>query len=212
VSANRERVHLQYQDFETQTHAARLGMWLVVISEVLLFSGLFTLYASYRAAHPHAFAAAARHTSLWLGTTMTYLLITSSLFVALGVRAVRVGGPGRSERWLGLAIAAGVTFLAMKGYEYAQHLREGIAPGVYYTFEGLPGAGASAFFTLYYLTTGLHAVHVLVGLLVLSVAVWGVRTGRFDEAYATPVELGGMYWHLVDAIWLFLWPMFYLMR
>ncbi|MEZ4333607.1 MAG: cytochrome c oxidase subunit 3 [Myxococcota bacterium] len=206
------RLRDHFQDLGRQTHAARLGMWLVVISEVLLFGGLFALYGSYRAAHAAGFRAAAGETALALGTLMTYLLIVSSLFVALAVQAIRRGAGRRAAAWLGWAAVLGVVFLGLKGWEYASHLRAGLAPGIYYDHPALEGGGPKLFFTLYYLMTGLHALHVAVGVgLLLSLAVLA-RRGRFDAAYHTPVELGGMYWHLVDAVWVFLWPLFYLLR
>lgn len=206
------RTHLQYESFEAQTHAARLGMWLFLVSEILLFSGLFVLYASYRTASPEAFAEAARHSKLWLGTGMTFLLLTSSFTVALGVYAVRHGRERQGARWLGVSAALGVAFLALKLHEYSLHAKEGLLPGVYYRSETLPDPAANAFFTLYYFMTGLHGLHVLGGVAALAACAWAVRSGRVDRRYPTPAELSGMYWHLVDAIWLFLWPMFYLMR
>lgn len=206
------RVHIQYASFEAQTHAARLGMWLLLVSEVLLFGGLFTLYASYRTAHPEVFGEAVRHGKIYLGTAMTFLLITSSLTVALAVHAVREDARGRAVRWLAATLLLGTAFLGLKGYEYALHVREGALPGVYYHFETLRDPAANVFYTLYYFMTGLHALHVLGGLAYLAGVAWAVRRGRVHARYATPAELGGLYWHLVDMIWMFLWPLFYLMR
>lgn len=205
-------VHLQYESFESQTHAARLGMWLFLVSEILLFAGLFVLYASYRAAHPQVFAQAVGHAKIFLGTAMTFLLVTSSLTATLAVDAVREDRARRALGWLGATVGLGVIFLALKGTEWAMHLGEGARPGIYYAFEKLPVAGGNAFYTLYYMTTGLHALHLAGGILFLAGMVWAVRRGRVHARYPTPLELGSLYWHLVDVIWMFLFPMFYLMR
>jgi cytochrome c oxidase subunit 3 len=202
----------QYQDLEQQAHAATLGMWCVLVSEILLFSALFALYAAYRLEYPDAFRAAARHTALALGTAMTVLLLSSSLLVALGVDAARRGAGRVCGLWLGGGAACGVVFLVLKAIEYREHLREGLAPAGLYASTELRGRGAELFFSLYYAATGLHAIHVGVGIAVLAVVAWLAHSGRIDARHPAPVELGGMYWHLVDAIWLFLWPLFYLLR
>lgn len=206
------RVHVQYASFESQTHAARLGTWLLLVSEVLLFAGLFTLYASYRTAYPQVFAEAVGHARLYLGSAMTLLLVTSSLTVALAVHELRSGAARGAGRWLLATLGLGALFLALKGYEYHTHVQEGALPGVHYHFEKLQEPGAALFFTLYYLMTGLHALHVAAGLLYLCGVAWAIRRGRVSARYPTSLEMGGLYWHLVDVIWLFLWPLFYLMR
>jgi cytochrome c oxidase subunit 3 len=212
VTRRESRLQLQFESLEKQTHAARLGMWLFLASELLLFSALFTLYASYRAAYPRSFHEGVAHTRFASGAAMTVVLITSSLTVALAVDAIRRGRRGACLAWLGGCIGLGLLFLGLKAAEYADHLSHGIRPGVHYVYAELPERGAALFFTLYYLMTGLHAVHVIAGLIVLAVVGVGVRRGRYDAGYHTPVELGGLYWHLVDIIWLFLWPVFYLMH
>jgi cytochrome c oxidase subunit 3 len=187
-------------------------MWLFLASEVLLFSPLFALYASYRAGAPESFAEAVRHTSPPLGAAMTAILLTSSLAVALALRAMR-GGRGRAcVAWLLCCIALGAAFLGVKVVEYHDHAVHGLLPGVYYGSAELTGRAPIVFFTLYYVMTGLHGLHVLVGLFVLGLVAVAVRRGRYDATYHTPLELGGLYWHLVDIIWMFLWPMFYLMH
>lgn len=211
-AAAKERLQDHYQDLERQKHAAQLGMWVFLASEVLFFTGLFTLYAAYRATYPKAFSEAVHHTDLWLGTANTYVLIGASLLVALGVHAIRHDRARTASRLLAWAALLGVLFLGLKLGEYFHHFREGIYPGSYYAFEELPGRGARSFFTLYYLMTGLHAFHVIGGIGVLSWLSWRARRGAYSSVWHTPLELGGMYWHFVDLVWLFLWPMFYLMK
>ena len=201
-----------FEDLEKQTHAARLGMWAFLGSETLLFAALFGLYTSYRAMYPEDFTAAAAHNSLWIGTVNTLILITSSLTVALSVNAVRASR-ARAAGWLILvSILFGMAFLALKAVEYRQHIHEGILPGASYAFHELPGAGANRFFTLYYLLTGLHALHVIAGMALLGWVAYGCFREKYAAEYHTPVELGGLYWHLVDVIWIFLWPLLYLTR
>jgi cytochrome c oxidase subunit 3 len=206
------RLQPHFEDLAKQTHAARLGMWAFLASEVLFFGALFTLFASYSAEYGEVFRQAARHTDLILGSINTGVLITASFLVALAVAAVRADRARRAS-WLLLGAAAlGVLFLVLKGIEYARHFGDGIYPGVYYHYAALPQDGAKIFFTLYYFMTGLHAVHVLVGVLLLCVLAWMARRGSFSPRWHTPLELGGLYWHLVDVVWIFLWPIFYLLR
>ncbi|WP_437668712.1 cytochrome c oxidase subunit 3 family protein [Sorangium sp. So ce131] len=206
------RLAMQFEDLEKQTHAAHFGMWIFLASEVLLFAGLFGLYAAYRAMFGAEFSAGIAHNSAPIGTANTAILLTSSLLVALSVYAVRLDNPARAGRLLVGAIALGLAFLTLKGVEYAAHFREGIFPGAAYRFAELPTDGAKMFFTTYYLTTGLHAVHVTAGLVVLGWLAWGCFRRRYGAGNETHVELGGLYWHLVDVIWIFLWPMLYLMH
>lgn len=203
----------QYQDREQQRHAAELGMWVFMASEVLFFSGLFVLFVAYRFEYGDVFRQAAGHTDLALGTANTFILLTSSLFVALSVHGVRRNWrPSRVTWLLSGTIALGVLFLALKLLEYAHHFREGFYPGPSYANAELPGRGARVFFDLYYAMTGLHAVHVTIGLVLMAWLIGLMRRGRLDAGYCTPLELGGIYWHFVDIIWVFLWPMFYLSR
>jgi cytochrome c oxidase subunit 3 len=204
------RLHEQFEDLEKQGHAARLGMWTFLASEMLLFAGLFALYATYRAVYRADFHAAAGEMSLLLGTANTYVLITSSLSVALAVWAARAGRPGLVVAMLGVTILFGLAFLVLKGVEYSAHFARGIYPGQAYASLELPQSGAKIFFTLYYFMTGLHALHVIAG---LGVLVWCLRRAlraAFTAEHHTGLELGAMYWHLVDLIWIFLWPLLYL--
>lgn len=206
--------HLQahFEDLSKQTHAARLGMWVFLASEILFFGALFTLYAGYRGEYPAAFREAAGHTDLLLGSANTVILITASFLVALAVSAVRVARDRRASFLLVAAACLGLIFLLLKGLEYSHHFAHGIYPGIYYHDARLPGDGAKIFFTLYYLMTGLHAVHVMGGIVVLLLLARSTHRGRYTPEWHTPLELGGLYWHLVDVVWIFLWPIFYLIR
>lgn len=204
------------EHFATRAHqeaAAELGMWTFLSSETLLFAGLFGLYASYRAAYPAAFRAGMAHMAHGLGALNTFVLLTSSLSAAVSVSALRAGLRRLSLGLLAVTAALGVAFLAVKGVEYADHFREGMVPGgrTGFFLENAVG-GLPIFVTLYFLMTGLHALHVTGGVALLC--VMGVRVARsgITPEVPYPLELAVLYWHLVDVIWVFLWPMFYFGR
>lgn len=201
-----------YAQEATRSGALHLGMWVFLGSETMLFAGLFGLYAGYRGMYPDVFAKAAAHNEEWIGSVNTYILITSSFFVAWAIHLLRLGRRGASLLSLGLVIALGVAFLGLKSLEYYHHLSEGIAPGVYYAFEELSAPGAAIFFTLYYFMTGLHALHVIAGLVFLCWLVRGVYRRTVTPERHVVLELGGLYWHLIDIVWIFLWPLLYLLE
>ncbi len=198
-----------FENLEKQTHAARLGMWLFLSTEVLLFTALFAAYSVYRYLFGADFAEASRHLQTWIGLVNTLILVTSSFTVALGLhRATRGDGKGTRAYFL-VSVAFGLLFLFFKYVEYAHHFHTGELPGRYYSGE-LEGPGVPMFFVLYFLITGLHGIHVIAGMTVLSIV--GLRAGRgaYDRTYHVPVELAGLYWHLVDIIWIFVFPLIYL--
>jgi cytochrome c oxidase subunit 3 len=207
MSAEEEDI---YAEPGGRAHALHLGMWTFLGSETLLFAGLFALYTAYRSIYPAEFAAAVHHNNAALGTANTVILLTSSFLVAAAVHHVRRGHRKWTVASLIGAIVLGLGFLCVKFFEYSDHLHEGIAPGHHYTSVDLPAVGSRTFFTLYYAMTGLHALHVVAGLAILgwlAVRVWRRRT---TPGHATELELGGLYWHLVDVVWIFLWPLLYL--
>jgi cytochrome c oxidase subunit 3 len=210
--ARSRRVHFQYDSLERQHATAQLGMWVFLGSESLLFAGLFALYAAYRFAYPAEFHAASAHANLLIGTINTYILLTSSLTMALAIHATKQGNRRRTVALLAITIALGLAFDALKLVEYAGHLREGLAPGSYYSFGELPAHGVVLYVTLYYLLTGLHALHVTGGVVVLIWLAVRARRGDFTPQSHIALELGGLYWHLVDLVWIFLWPLLYLIR
>jgi cytochrome c oxidase subunit III len=193
-----------------QTYAARFGMWLFLATEVLLFAGLFVGYATYRFAYPQTFALASRHLDLTMGTINTVVLITSSLTVALAIHYVRVAKPKVAVGLLLFTLLCACAFLVIKYFEYEHKFHEGTLPGRFYTYGGLQTEGAPMFYSVYFLSTGLHALHVIIGMIVLAWVTFHTARGRFSPVYYTPLELGGLYWHLVDLIWIFLFPLLYL--
>jgi cytochrome c oxidase subunit 3 len=197
--------------FEKEAHATRFGMWIFLASEMLLFAGLITLYSAGRVLHPEAFDEGIGHNLRWLGSINTLVLITSSFTAALAVHAAKALKRGSTLRMLGATAVLGLAFLGFKSYEYAQHLLEGAGPGgETHFFAAHPTPGLPLFFSLYYLTTGAHAVHVIVGLIVICVLMTKVFRRVLEPRLSHHVELGALYWHLVDVIWIFLWPLYYL--
>jgi len=204
------RLAHHFRSIETQRQAERLGMWLFLATEVLLFAGLFCGYALYRFLYSETFHLASAHLDAGLGTVNTVVLISSSLTVALAHHFAHQGRSRLAGVLLFVSVLAGLAFLGIKAVEYGHKFEEGLLPGRYFHNPELTAPGASMFFTLYFLTTGLHAFHVIVGMGVLT---WiGVRAwrGEFHENHSMPVELAGLYWHLVDLVWIFLYPLLYL--
>jgi cytochrome c oxidase subunit 3 len=204
-------VHEQFEDIEQQGDAARLGLWVFLASEVVLFSGLFVLYIALRIEHHAAFQEGIKHATKTLGSINTAVLLVSSGFVAYAMHVLRQGRVNLAAALTGVTILLGFVFLAIKLTEYAAHAHEGILPGGRgHFFQEHPDPGLPPFWTLYYTMTGLHALHVLVGVSVLSVMVLGMVFGSVTERTAYRLECGATYWHLVDLFWIFLWPIFYL--
>jgi cytochrome c oxidase subunit 3 len=205
-----------FDDIETQNHAVRLGMWLFLGTEVLLFAGIFLGYTVYRWLYHPTFHAASRHLSLALGGINTVVLITSSFTVALGYHAIKEGKARKCAAYMAFTIACAGVFLLIKYFEYAHKFHEGQLPGRFYTYEGLVAAdgsplpGGNIFFAVYFLGTGLHAFHVIVGASILAWLTRRVIKGKYGPEYYVPVELGALYWHLVDLVWIFLFPLLYL--
>lgn len=200
----------QYASIERQSLALRFGMWVFLASELLLFSGFFALYGAYRAMYSHDFAEAVKHNTIAYGTVNTYVLLTSSLTVALSVRAVRRGALRTATWLLGITAVLGFAFLAIKTAEYVVHIHEGALWGLSYHFAEAPTDGGARFFTLYWITTGAHALHVTGGIGVLLWLTWHCAHGHYTADYHPKFEMATLYWHFVDVMWIFIWPIFYL--
>jgi cytochrome c oxidase subunit 3 len=198
-----------YVEAEQQRAADFLGMYVFLASEVMLFGGLFAALSLYRAEHPAAAAEAAHHLDLWLGTANTAVLLTSSLFVALAVVFAKGGRKQISAAWLIGAAMLGLAFLAIKGVEYRTEYFEGLMPSAG-PLSPLAARPANLFIDLYFVATGLHGIHLTIGVVVLVVAA--LRQLRATDPTPIVVEITGLYWHLVDVIWLFLFPVLYLAR
>ncbi|MEW6051534.1 MAG: cytochrome c oxidase subunit 3 family protein [Candidatus Zixiibacteriota bacterium] len=199
-----------FSDGEQQKEAAKLGMWLFLLTEVLLFGGLFCTYAIYRSWNPDMFHNAHKVLSLPLGTINTIVLITSSVTMALAIRSMQLANKKQTMWYLATTLLLAGTFLVIKYFEYAHKIHEGQLPGRFYTFQGIEGTNPHVFFSVYFMMTGLHGIHVIGGMTVIGWLLYRTSKNHFSAAYYTPIEMTGLYWHLVDLIWIFLFPLFYL--
>lgn len=200
----------QFDDAVQQREAATLGMWSFITTEILFFGVLFAGYTFCRVKFPEAFEEGSRHTDLLLGSVETADLLISSCAIAVAVREVQLGGQRLAAWLIALTATLGAAFLVMHGFEYASEYHEGLMPAIHYTQTG-PGAKAmQLFFCLYYFITLFHSLHVTIGVVVLIVMARRTHRGDFDQAYHTPLELTALYWHLVDVVWIFVFPLMYL--
>jgi cytochrome c oxidase subunit 3 len=199
----------QFDDLEQQETAATTGMWVFVATEVLFFGGLFLAYVVFRTTYPRAFAVGSSHTDVLFGTINTAILLTSSFTMALAVKFAGIGDARRIALLLAATITMGVIFLGFKAIEYNKHIHEHLFPGDFRNDLGKP---VELFFWLYFVMTGLHAIHVFIGICVLTVIALLAIGGRFSAEYHTPVKIAGLYWHFVDVVWVFLYPLFYLIH
>lgn len=199
-----------FSDANQQLESARLGMWLFLLTEILLFGGLFCFYAIYRAWYPEMFVNAHQYLDVTMGAVNTVVLITSSVTMALAIRSIQLNRKKATVTLLVVTIILAAVFLVIKYFEYSHKFHLGQLPGKFYTFDGIEGSNPHVFFSVYFLMTGLHGIHVLGGIGVISWLVARTNRGDFSSEYYTPVELTGLYWHLVDLIWIFLFPLLYL--
>jgi len=204
------------EQFETeaqQKDASTLGMWIFLITEVMFFGGLFLAYMVYRRLYPDIFAIASSSLNVYIGAANTVVLLCSSLTMVLAVRAAQLGRTRAIVLFLVLTLLLGGVFLGVKAYEWNEKFVEHHIPGPSFHFEGLgpdQQGHAQLFFSLYFAMTGLHALHMVIGAGLLAMLIWQARRGRFTAEYMTPVDLIGLYWHFVDIIWIFLFPLLYL--
>jgi cytochrome c oxidase subunit 3 len=215
----RHRLEEQYRDLEQQQEVAALGMWVFLATEVLFFGTLFLGVYVYRIQYGPAFEKGAEKLNWIIGGVNTIVLLVSSLFMALGVHAARLGHRKQVVGWLLLTATLGVLFLCLKGLEYYTDYRDNLIPGwkfddkEWVTKEGLSPSQVphvKLFLLFYWIMTGLHALHVTVGIAVVLVVAWLAQRGHFSEAYYSPVDVAGLYWHFVDIVWIFLLPTLYL--
>jgi cytochrome c oxidase subunit 3 len=200
----------QFDSLDDQKEAATLGMWVFLVTEVLFFGGLFLTYAVYRSWYPQAFAASSRELDVTLGTINTAVLITSSLTMALAVHAAQLGRRTLLMTFLVATMILGGVFLGIKSVEYYDKFVAHHVPGPGFLFEKDYARNAQIFFSLYFLMTGLHAAHMIIGLGIMSVMLWWAWRGTVTAEYYSPIEISGLYWHFVDIVWIFLFPLLYL--
>jgi cytochrome c oxidase subunit III len=205
------RPQIQFATLEQQGDTAELGMWVFLVNETLFFGALIFTYYLYRLSYPLAFAAAAKDAVLWCGSVNLAILVTSSLTIVLAINGAAQGERRQMVAWLIATLALGIAFLGIKGYEYYLDFQDKVVPVLNY--ESKPGEGAAGqlFWVFYWIATGLHAIHLLIGIgLVLYMLLWRIRRGEITPAYYAPLEVVGIYWSFVDTVWLFLYPCIYL--
>jgi cytochrome c oxidase subunit 3 len=196
--------HAAHRDYS----GAKLGMWLFLFTELLLFSGLFLLYAVYLKRYPQEFAAGGKQLDWTLGTANTAILLTSSLFAAMSVSAVQRAELRRAMGLIGGTILCAASFMAIKYVEWSAKIGHGIYPGSAHLKTGAPGE--SVFFSLYFMTTGIHGLHVVIGAGLLTWIAARIKGGSVNAENYILLENGALYWHLVDLIWIFIFPLYYL--
>ncbi len=201
----------QFDDLEQQHEAGNLGMWVFLATEILFFGGLFASYTIYRSLYLPAFEAGSHHLDVRFGALNTAVLITSSLTMALAVHAAQTGKRKQLITYLVLTMLLGALFLGIKlvfewGYDYREHL----VPGIDFVYRGHITPKVELFFLFYFFMTGMHALHMVIGLGIMTYLVIQARRGRFTPEYYSPVEVSGLYWHFVDIVWIFLFPLLYL--
>jgi cytochrome c oxidase subunit 3 len=199
-----------FDDLDQQHSAATLGMWVFLVTEIMFFGGLFVGYTVYRWKYPQAFAAASHEVDLLLGTINTAVLIGSSLTMAMAVYFAQSGARKALILCLILTMVLGSVFLGIKFVEYSHKFEHRLIPGGAFEFHGAFPQQAQLFFLFYFVMTGMHALHMIVGLGLLAVLVLQARRNRFSPAHYAPVEITGLYWHFVDIVWIFLFPLLYL--
>jgi cytochrome c oxidase subunit 3 len=215
--AHGEDPHHQHHftTMEQQFDTAKLGVWLFIATEILLFGGLFVGFGMMQTRYPQEFVEAHEHLKRWQGALNTVVLLVSSFTMVLAVQSAKDNKKGKTVGFLALTIVCACIFLVVKYFEYAHKFEEGWLPGKYYHAVGdaIPGShGYATFFSFYFMMTGLHGIHIVVGIGVLSWILMRAKRGEFSKAYYTPVELVGLYWHVVDMIWIYLFPLYYLIQ
>ncbi len=210
-----------FENMEQQREAGTLGMWVFLVTEIMFFGGMFLAYTLYRSKYPEAFAVASNHLDIKLGAINTAVLILSSFTMAMAVFSTQLGRLKAQIIYLTLTIALGLVFLGIKAVEYHEKYIDHLIPGTL-----IPGdpfnphlelpAGVSMrqvelFYWIYFAMTGMHAVHMIIGIGLLSVLLYFSAKGRYSPEYHSPIEVSGLYWHFVDIVWIFLFPLLYLL-
>ena len=202
------------EQFETpaqQKEASTLGMWIFLVTEIMFFGGMFLAYTVYRSLYPNVFSMASNTLNMVIGAVNTAVLLCSSFTMVLAVRSAQIGNRKALILFLILTMLFGMAFLGIKAYEWNEKFVEHHVPGPTFHLEGTPMQGqAQLFFSLYFAMTGVHALHMVVGVGIMLTLLFQAYAGRYTPDYYTPVDIGGLYWHFVDIIWIFLFPLLYL--
>ena len=198
-----------FDDAHQEFESAKIGMWAFLAQEVLFFSGLFVAYIVFRYLYPEMFVEAHRHLSWKLGATNTVILIISSFTMVMSVRSAQLSQKKETLNYLIATLIFAGCFMVIKGFEYASKIHHGLLPAKWFSAEGMSET-LHLFYGIYFMLTGVHGLHVLVGMGLITWLIIRTKRGEFYSEYYTPLEMVGLYWHLVDLIWIFLFPLLYL--
>jgi cytochrome c oxidase subunit 3 len=201
----------QFDDRVQQKDAVTLGMWAFLVQEVLFFGGLFTGYTVYRSYYPEAFMAGSHHLVIFWGGLNTAVLITSSLTMALAVNAAQNSKRSHLVGYLTATLFLGCVFLGVKVIEYKAKFDDHLIPGYDFHWDGPLANSVQIFYSFYFVMTGMHALHMIIGAAVITPLIILAIRGRFSKDYYSPIEMFGLYWHFVDIVWIFLFPLLYLL-
>jgi len=200
----------QFEDIGQQYDATTFGMWVFLAQEILFFGAIFCAYAVYRFKYPEAYSEGAHELNLWLGGTNTVVLIGSSLTMALGVRAAQLGRNKSVFNWLFLTLILGFVFMGIKAVEYHEKWVKYHVPGLHWFYTGPNAKPIQIYFSVYFAMTGMHALHMIVGAGLLLFFMYKAWNNTYSKQFYGPIEIMGLYWHFVDIVWIFLFPMLYL--
>ena len=201
----------QFDDRAQQKNAVTLGMWAFLAQEVLFFGGLFTGYTVYRSYYPDAFIAGSHLLDIRLGGFNTVVLIASSLTMALAVNAAQNSKRRPLVGYLVATLVLGCVFLGVKVIEYTDKFTHHHVPGYDFQWDGLLANSVQIFYSFYFVMTGMHALHMIIGVAVITPLIIKAARGHFSKDYYSPIEMFGLYWHFVDIVWIFLFPLLYLL-
>ncbi len=211
ASAHHPALQHHFHNLAQQKESATLGMWAFLVTEILFFGALFATYVIYRMRFPGVFAEASHHLQVGWGAFNTGVLICSSLTMALAIWAAQVNKRKAIVVYLLLTILLGGIFLGVKAVEYSHKFHDNLVPGPNFEFAGSNPQAAEIFFSLYFLMTGIHAAHMVIGIGLLTYLLFPAWKGRYDADWHNPLEMTGLYWHFVDIVWIFLFPLLYLL-
>jgi len=200
----------QFDTIEQQREANLLGMWSFLVTEVMFFGGLFAAYCVYRYMYPQTFIAGSHHMNVWAGTINTAILLTSSFTMVLAVHFAKEGRMKPLMWSLIITLVFGFAFLGIKAVEYNEKFHHGLMIGKLFTYDGPDAGNMHLFMCIYFFMTGLHAIHVIIGMGIMAVLAVMAYRNCFTGGRYMPIEITGLYWHFVDLIWVFLFPLFYL--
>jgi cytochrome c oxidase subunit 3 len=204
-----EHAH-HFDSIEHEFEAGKLGMWLFLVTEIMTFGGLFVAFGIYHYLYPEMFREAHHHLNKVMGAFNTVVLLISSLTMALAIAFIQRDNPKRAKQMLIITFLCAATFLVVKYFEYSAKFHHGLLPGKFFHGEGFEASNAAMFFSLYFVMTGIHGLHVLIGMGLMAWIYYRINRGDFNSRQYAAVEFVGLFWHIVDLIWIYLFPLLYL--